>query len=361
MAGTRPELIKLAPILWEFERRGLDYGWVWTGQHYDYNMSSVFLEQLNLPKPDYSLEVSNASQISQVTGIMLGLNQVLGRLRPNLILAVGDTNTVLATSLVAAKMTVPFAHVEAGLRSFDRTMPEEINRTLTDHISALLFAPSERARSNLFNENITNEIHVTGNTVVDACKSMKQVAKLSAGDFLREKGITGKFILTTIHRAGNTDDPAKLRRIMVAIKEVATETEVLFPVHPRTRRMMNQYGIKFETPNLISTDPLGYLEFLYSLENSQAVLTDSGGVQEEAFTLGVPCVTARDNTERPETVELGGNILVGTEAASMVKGIKWTLKHSREITERIRTASNPYGTGSAGKQIVEDIVSHEPL
>jgi UDP-N-acetylglucosamine 2-epimerase (non-hydrolysing) len=361
VAGTRPEIIKLAPILWELERRGLDYVWVWAGQHYDYNMSDVFLVQMDLPRPNYRLGISNASQIDQVTGIMLGLNQLLGKINPGLLIAVGDTNTVLATSLVASKRGIPFAHVEAGLRSFDRTMPEEINRTIADHLGTLLFAPSDRAKSNLLRENITKEIYITGNTVVDACVSMKQSANRFGRDFFRKTGITGKYILATIHRAGNTDDPMRLRRIMAAIEKITTETKVLFPVHPRTRKMMEQYGIKLASSNLIATDPLGYFEFLYSLENSQVVLTDSGGVQEEAFTLGVPCVTARDNTERPETVELGGNILVGTKVESIVTGVKWSLRHSLRIKERIKSASNPYGTGSAGKNIVKIIMSNWSL
>ncbi|MDV4342678.1 UDP-N-acetylglucosamine 2-epimerase (non-hydrolyzing) [Methanoculleus sp. YWC-01] len=345
--GTRPEIIKMSPIIREYERRGEDYFILHTGQHYSYSMDKIFFEQLHLPEARYNLNVGSGLQGEQ-TGKMLGqIERVLIDEEPHAVLVQGDTNTVLAGALAAVKLHIPVGHVEAGLRSNDRRMPEEINRIMADHASDYLFAPTEESRQNLVHEGIPDgKIFVCGNTVVDALFQNLSISEETI-DPLSELGVRrGDYFLVTAHRQENVDDARGLGNILKGLERIATEyaVPVIYPMHPRTRKMMEQFGLQAGAIRCI--DPIDYLSFLQLEKHAALILTDSGGVQEEACILRVPCATLRENTERPETVSAGANILVGTGPEAIVEG-------ARTMMERERTWENPYGDGTAGKQIVE--------
>ncbi|MFW5638319.1 MAG: non-hydrolyzing UDP-N-acetylglucosamine 2-epimerase [Methanoculleus sp.] len=348
--GTRPEIIKMSPIIRECERRGEDYFILHTGQHYSYSMDRIFFEQLRLPDARYNLNVGSGLQGEQ-TGKMLGeIERVLIDEEPHVVLVQGDTNTVLAGALAAAKLHIPVGHVEAGLRSNDRRMPEEINRILTDHASDYLFAPTRESLQNLRNEGVPEEkIFVCGNTVVDAVFQNLSISEETA-DPLAELGLRpGGYFLVTAHRQENVDDARKIGDIFRGLELIAAEyaMPVIYPMHPRTRKMLEKFGLQAGAVRCI--DPLDYLSFLQLEKHAGLILTDSGGVQEEACILRVPCVTLRENTERPETVAAGANILVGTDPEAITEGV-------RTMMERERVWQNPYGDGTAGKRII-DIVS----
>jgi UDP-N-acetylglucosamine 2-epimerase (non-hydrolysing) len=305
--GTRPEIIKMAPIIRECQRRNLDYFVLHTGQHYSYQMDSIFFEQLELPAARYNLDVGSASHAEQTGRIMAGVEKVLMDERPDVVLVQGDTNTVLAGALAASKLHIKVGHVEAGLRSYDRTMPEEINRVVADHISDYLFAPTENSRQNLRKEGIAEEkIHVTGNTIVDSVYQNLEIAKRKV-NVLADLGLAPKeYFLVTAHRQENVDSRERLGEILKGLEMVSREFElpVVFPVHPRTRKMAAEFGFEFD--GIRAIEPLGFLEFLQLEANARMALTDSGGVQEETCILGVPCVTLRENTERPKIGGSGG-------------------------------------------------------
>jgi len=351
--GTRPEIIKMSPIIREFERRGLDYFILHTGQHYSYNLDQVFFDQFNLPRPKYNLEVGSGTHAEETGRMLIGIERVLLREKPDVVLVEGDTNTVLAGALAAVKLGIAVGHVEAGLRSFDREMPEEINRVLTDHISDFLFAPTEKARENLLREGISDDkIFVTGNTIVDAVfQNLKLINEQS--NILNDLGVVdGEYFLVTVHRQENVDNKERFRGILEGLRLVRKEFgfPVIYPIHPRAEKRMKEFDLSAEDLTLI--DPVDYLSFLYLESRARLILTDSGGIQEEACILRVPCVTLRYSTERPETIEVGANVLAGTNPVEIVEKVKFMLDRKREWI-------NPFGDGRAGLRIVEILMRWE--
>ncbi|MCX8205575.1 MAG: UDP-N-acetylglucosamine 2-epimerase (non-hydrolyzing), partial [Candidatus Nezhaarchaeota archaeon] len=321
VAGTRPEVVKLASVIEWLQRLGVSYVFVWSGQHYDYQLSRVFFEELEVGRPDLDLRVGSRPQAEQAAGIMLRLGRAVRERSPSVIVAEGDTNTVLASALTAAKCSTPFAHVEAGLRSWDARMPEEVNRRVADAVASLHFAPTKLAAVNLLFEGVpSRSIYLTGNTVVDALhKFAGRVASLS-DCVLSKHGLERHgFILATVHRAENTESPQRLGSILKALDKLSQLHPVVFPAHPRTRGAVAKYGLSKHLGRVRVTGPLGYFEFLALLSSCRAVLTDSGGVQEEAFTLKTPTVTLRYSTERPETTMYRVNVLAGAETERIVK------------------------------------------
>ena len=347
--GTRPEIIKMAPVIRELERRQENYFILHTGQHYSYRLDKIFFEQLKLPQPRYNLDVGSGSHAVETGKILIGIEKVLLGEKPDIVLVEGDTNSVLAAALAAAKLHIKVGHVEAGLRSYDRNMPEEINRILTDHLADHLYAPTPKAREILLSEGIPDRnIFVTGNTIVDAVFQNLETAQenpeaLSALH-LKPQG----FFLLTLHREENVDDPARLASILKGLKKAAMKFRlpVVYPIHPRTRKRLNQFGIEPQSLRLI--EPVDFLDFLQLERNAGLIITDSGGIQEEACILGVPCVTVRDNTERPETVESGANILAGSSPDKIVDCI-------RIMLGRKKNWKNPFGDGKAATRIVKAI------
>jgi len=350
--GTRPEIIKMAPIIRELDRRGRDYFILHTGQHYSYNLDRVFFERLKLRRAKYNLEVGSSSPGEQTAKILAGVEKVLQQETPDVVLVEGDTNSVLAGALAAVKLYIKVGHVEAGLRSYDRDMPEEINRLLTDHCSDYLFAPTGKAKAILLGEGIPeSKIFVTGNTIVDAVYQNWQIAE-EGEDTLSNLGLKpGKYFLVTLHRQGNVDNPVRFASIVEGLDAIATEfeTTVIYPIHPRSRKMMTEFNL--EPKNITLIEPLDFLDFLQLESNARLILTDSGGVQEESCILGVPCVTLRDNTERPETIEVGSNVLAGALPERI-------LECSKAMLGRTNNWENPFGDGKAGKRIV-DILGEE--
>lgn len=347
--GTRPEIIKMGPVIKELHRRSEDYFVLHTGQHYSYNLDKVFFDQLNIPPARHNLNVGSGSHAEQTAKMLVGLEKVFLDEKPSIVLVQGDTNTVLAGALVAAKMHIKVGHVEAGLRSYDRNMPEEINRVLTDHCSDLLFAPTEGGASILLHEGIPeSKVFVTGNTIVDAViENRKTAAERST--ILPELGLApGKYLLVTAHRQENVDDRERFASILEGLQLVAKQLQIplIYPIHPRAANRMEAFGLSAGDLRII--DPLDYLAFLQLEANASLILTDSGGIQEEACILGIPCVTLRENTERPETVGVGGNVLAGTDPATIVQCAKAMLNKSGW--------QNPFGDGRAGERIV-DIVT----
>jgi UDP-N-acetylglucosamine 2-epimerase (non-hydrolysing) len=344
--GTRPEIIKMAPVITECEEQSLDYFILHTGQHYSYEMDRIFFKTLNLPQPDYNLDVGSGTHASQTGKIMLGIENILKDEQPDIVLVQGDTNTVLSGSLAAAKLTIKIGHVEAGLRSFDRSMPEEINRIVSDHVSDYLFAPTEISYRQLVKEGINPEkISVTGNTVVDAVYQNIEIARNKV-DVLKELNLSPKnYILVTFHRAENVDIKERLEGIITGLKLIKDyfSLPIVFPIHPRTEKMIEKFGFSLEGINVIP--PQGFLEFLQLEASAKFVLTDSGGLQEETCILGVPCITLRDNTERPETLAVGSNVLAGVDPSAM-------LSHAKNAV-REKNWNNPYGDGTAAKLIVD--------
>lgn len=344
--GTRPEIIKMSPVIREYERLRLDYFILHTGQHYSYNLDKVFFEQLGLLSPKYNLRVGSGSHAEETGKILIGVEKVLLKEKPGLVLAEGDTNTVLAAALAAAKLHIKVGHVEAGLRSYDRQMPEEFNRALTDHCSDYLFAPTEKARAILLGEGIPEEkIFVTGNTIVDAVYQNLDIAREKVKTLDKLRLAPKEYFLLTIHRQENVDNRARFTSILEGLERVASEFNlpIIYPIHPRSRKMMTKFGLKPRSLKLI--EPVDFLGFLQLESNARLILTDSGGVQEEACILGVPCVTLRDNTERPETVEVGANILAGASPDRIVECVRLMLSKEAKW-------ANPFGDGQAGQRIV---------
>jgi len=355
VAGTRPEAIKLAPVIWWLDRLGVDYVFVWSGQHYDYELSRVFFEQLGLPKPVLDLDVRSGSHAEQTAKIMIGVENAIKRFNPSIVVAQGDTNTVLAATLASVKMLVPFAHVEAGLRSWDRTMPEEINRVVADTVAELNFAPSYLAAVNLMHSGVPlRKIFVTGNTIVDVVYKYETIASEEGEKMMKELSIEPeRFILVTIHRQENTDNEWRLRNIVKILEELSKHMPIVFPAHPRTVNRLQQCNLLDALKShVILTKPLGYFQFLGLLKNASVVLTDSGGVQEEACILGIPTVTLRYNTERPETVLAGTNIVAGVEPEKVVSIALTMIERRSEISKK-KGCSNLIGDGTAGENIAK--------
>ncbi|MEM2170109.1 MAG: UDP-N-acetylglucosamine 2-epimerase (non-hydrolyzing) [Candidatus Bathyarchaeia archaeon] len=351
IAGTRPEVIKLAPVIKWLQRINVDYVFVWSGQHYDYMLSRVFFEEFELDEPDANLMVGSGSHAEQTARVMLGLERAIRDYSPPVVVAEGDTNTVLAAALTSVKCLTPFAHVEAGLRSWSMVMPEEVNRRVADAVASLHFAPTKWAALNLLFEGVPSRtVHVTGNTIVDSLQQiMGRVSDRSDG-VLNGYGLDkDDFILVTLHRAENTNNPGRLKSILEALDELSQFYPVVFPIHPRTRGAVYRLGLSKCLSRLMLIEPLGYLEFLALLSNCRVVLTDSGGVQEEAFTLKIPTVTLRYNTERPETTLYSINVLAGAEKDRIVKLALMQAERAEEI--RGLSFENPLGDGQAGKRI----------
>ena len=350
--GTRPEIIKMSPIIRLLRERQEDYFIIHSGQHYSYDMDKIFFEELGLPVPEYHLDVGSGSHGEQTATILTGIERILLQEKPDTVLVQGDTNTVLAGALAAVKLHIDVGHVEAGLRSRDRKMPEEINRILTDHISKYLFAPTRESRDNAILEGIpANKIYVTGNTIVDSVQQNLQIAK-DKQDILNKYHLRqGKYFLVTAHRQENVDDKIRLRNLFKALEALHEEylMPIIFPVHPRTRRRIQEY--KLEVPDHVTTiPPTGFLEFLVLEANARLVLTDSGGVQEETCILMVPCVTLRESTERPETIGVGSNTLTDLTPKNILQAV-------RVMLERGANWDNPFGDGRAAQYILDGIHS----
>jgi UDP-N-acetylglucosamine 2-epimerase (non-hydrolysing) len=344
--GTRPEIIKMSPVIRELQKRQENYFILHTGQHYSYNLDRVFFEQLKLPQPKYNLEVGSGSHAQQTGKILVGVENVLQDENPDIVLVEGDTNSVFASALAATKLHIKVGHVEAGLRSYDRNMPEEINRILTDHCSDYLFAPTPKARQILLGEGISKEkIFVTGNTIVDAVYQNLEIATEQGNTLSSLNLATRKYFLVTLHRQENVDNPARFASILEGLDKVATEFHlpIVYPVHPHSQKRMNEFGLNPKNITLI--EPTSFLDFLQLESNARLILTDSGGVQEEACILGVPCVTLRDNTERPETLDVGSNILAGALPNKIFRCTSLMLNKENKW-------SNPFGDGKAGQRIV---------
>jgi len=329
VAGARPNFMKLAPLVRAFDRDSDAFvsTIVHTGQHYDAAMSAIFFDQLGIPRPDIELNVGSSSHAQQTAAIMAAFEPVLAKSKPGLVVVVGDVNSTVACSLVAAKLGVPVAHVEAGLRSYDRAMPEEINRVLTDQLSDLLLTTEASAHDNLVREGVAPEkIHFVGNVMIDTLLAHRESA--SRLDVAGQHGLDdlgGAYGLMTLHRPSNVDDLATFDPLMAAVAVIAEDLPVVFPVHPRTRPMVArsaQATALIEAGRLRLLEPLGYLEFVGLMDKSRVVLTDSGGIQEETTILGVPCLTLRENTERPVTVTEGTNRIVGTDPEKITAGWK---------------------------------------
>jgi UDP-N-acetylglucosamine 2-epimerase (non-hydrolysing) len=307
VVGARPNFVKAAPVLRAIRQLGIRQTLVHTGQHYDRNMSDVFFTQLEIPEPDFNLEVGSGSHAVQTAEIMRRFEPVVVDCKPDIVLVYGDVNSTVAAALVCAKLLIPIGHVEAGLRSFDRTMPEEINRIVTDRLADLLFTPSEDGDANLLREGVPKErIHFVGNVMIDSLIRLLPVAKSFS-----QNGMPKRFALVTLHRPSNVDSNENLQRILNSLTEVSGELGIIFPVHPRTRQRIEAFGINTERLHLL--EPIPYIEFLSLQTRATVVITDSGGIQEESSYLGVPCLTLRANTERPVTVTCGTNTLVGED------------------------------------------------
>jgi len=350
VVGARPQFIKLAPILKAIERHNKTHNnqiihevLVHTGQHYDYEMSQVFFDELGLKAPDYHLGVGSGTHGYQTGEMLKRMEEVLLKEKPDLVMVYGDTNTTLAGALAAAKLHIPVAHVEAGLRSFNRKMPEEINRVLTDHISDLLFCPTQTAVENLRREGIEKGVHLVGDVMYDAVLLYLDLAEKKS-QIMEQLGLKPKsYALDTVHRAENTDRPERLQAIFEGLERVAKEgLSVVLPLHPRTRKQLNALGIHPKEVQVL--DPVSYLDMLVLEKNARVILTDSGGVQKEAFFFRVPCVTMREETEWVETVEAGWNTLVGYNSEKIAQA-------AREAQSGVESAW-PYGDGRAGERIV---------
>ena len=370
--GTRPEIIKMASVMDEIEKRGHELLLIHTGQHYDKEMSENFFFDLKLPTPNYNIHVGSGSHGKQTGKMMEGIEEVLLDEKPDILLVQGDTNAVLAGALVASKLHIPVGHVEAGLRSFDETMPEEINRLAADICSKLYFVPTEESAVNLAMEGISRKrIFITGNTVVDACFRNLEISKnrdkSEYDEGLAELDIDNmKNILTlTMHRAETVDDKERLTNIIEALEEL-DDMNIIFPIHPRTKKTMENFGLFDRLDNLKHVHiikPVGYLDFLLLISKSTIILTDSGGLQEEAITLDVPALTLRYNTERPETVTAGGNILVGSDKEVILENARRILD-DEDFANKMKSAKNPYGMGNAAElmiKIIEDAKANDTL
>ena len=353
VVGARPNFIKIAPIHKAFQKYSDDIQHLicHTGQHFDNKMSKVFFDELQMPKPDYYLGIGGGSHAQQTARIMVEFEKILLDEKPDLIIVPGDVNSTIAASLVAAKLHIPIAHVESGLRSFDRKMPEEINRVLTDHISDYLFVTEKSGLENLQIEGIdSSKVYFTGNVMIDSLVNF--LPHINKSEILKELGLTkGTYVLATFHRPSNVDEQVSLSKLIDAVNRISTSRKVVFPIHPRTMNNLKKYRLSDKlNDNIIVLEPIGYIDFLSLTKNAELVVTDSGGIQEETTFLGVQCITVRDNTERPSTSEIGTNHMIGTDFDKVVEASKeilsgkikkgkvpelWDGKASDRITEII--------------------------
>jgi len=347
--GTRPEIIKLSPVIRRLVAEKADYFVLHTGQHYSYQLDRIFFEQLRLPAPKHNLNVGSGSHAEETGKMLIGIEKVLLEEKPDIVLVEGDTNSVLAGALAASKLGIQVGHVEAGLRSGDRTMPEEINRILADHLSDFLFAPTQPSKRILLREGIGEEkIFITGNTIVDAIYQNLDLAQGSTSVFKSLSLTPEKYFLVTLHRQENVDNPERFASILAGLRGLSSQYKlpVIYPIHPRSRNKLNAFGL--ETGGLTVIDPVDYLTFLLLERHARLILTDSGGLQEEACILNVPCVTLRDNTERPETLHAGANILAGASPERIVEC-------ARVMMDKNEKWVNPFGDGRAAENILNII------
>ena len=356
IVGARPNFIKIAPIDKAFRkyRKEVEHRICHTGQHFDDRMSKIFFEDLKMPRPDFYLGVGGGSHAEQTARIMLELEKVLSEECPDLVIVPGDVNSTLAGALVASKMRIPIAHVEAGLRSYDKTMPEEINRIVTDVVSDYLFVSEHSGTHNLRSEGMDDDkIYFVGNVMIDTLEAHYDL--IEASPITKEMGLEqGKYILATFHRPSNVDNKTDLEALMKTLGRLAEERTLVFPVHPRTRKQIKANGLDSKLPKgLVLTDPLGYIEFLSLMRYAELVITDSGGIQEETTYLGVQCITVRKNTERPVTMDVGTNHLVGTDLEKVEKTAKDILSG---ITKPGRIPE--LWDGKTAKRIAEIIVEN---
>lgn len=356
IVGARPNFMKIAPLMAEYKKYSTIHPLlIHTGQHYDRAMSRLFFDQLGIPAPDINLEVGSGTHAFQTAEIMKSFEPVCLQQKPDLVVVVGDVNSTIACGLVAVKLGIQLAHVEAGLRSFDRTMPEEINRILTDAISRFLFCTEQSGVDNLIREGIPEDkIHLVGHVMIDTLLSNLEKARQSAIlETLKEQGYLNQdvYAVLTLHRPSNVDDPETFQRILAALDVIQQELPILFPIHPRTRKNLNALGLQSQIErmkNLHLLDPIGYLEFLKLTSSARVILTDSGGIQEETTILKVPCITLRESTERPVTVEMGTNQVTGTDTNKIIQAfqnaVHGTLKQSQ---------TPPFWDGRAAERIVK--------
>jgi UDP-N-acetylglucosamine 2-epimerase (non-hydrolysing) len=348
VVGARPNFMKIAPLLWEINRRpGISAFLVHTGQHYDERMSKLFFDELKLPRPDIDLGIGSGSHAVQTAEVMKRFEPVLLEQKPDVVLVVGDVNSTLACALATVKLGTPVAHVEAGLRSFDRTMPEEINRLLTDAISEWLFVTERSGLKNLHAEGIPSQrVHFVGNVMIDTLLACREQSERSS--ILEELGLASEqYAVVTLHRPASVDEPHVLRGLLSALEAIRRELPIIFPVHPRTRKVLDGFGATGGN-SLTLTEPLGYLDFLKLVAHARMVLTDSGGIQEETTVLGVPCLTLRTSTERPVTIEQGTNMLVGLEPDRILAAARTVLHHPPQVRQ-----APELWDGRAGARIVD--------
>ncbi len=350
VVGARPNFMKAAPVMRALHgRTQVRQSLVHTGQHYDANMSDIFFTQLDIPTPNVNLEVGSGSHARQTAEIMTRLEQVLLEYNPDIVLVYGDVNSTVAAALVCSKLLIKFGHVEAGLRSFDRSMPEEVNRIVTDRLADLLFTPSADGDRNLQSEGVESaKVHCVGNVMIDSL-----IQLLPAAMAVPRDGLPEKYALVTLHRPSNVDDPETFNKIIESLLEVNAHLNVVFPVHPRTRQRLTSIGVNFA--NLFLLEPLPYIEFLALQQRATVVITDSGGIQEETTYLGVPCLTLRSNTERPVTVDLGTNVLIGQNVDLLQSELTKVL----DGKAKVRTIP-PLWDGHAGDRIA-DILCNSSL
>ena len=349
--GTRPEIIKCAPLVRACAARGLRCSIIHSNQHYSANMDAVFFDELDLPQPVANLHIGSGSHGEMSGRMMIALEKEMQELQPDVLLVQGDTNTVMVGALIASKMGIPIGHVEACLRSYDRTMPEEINRIVTDHISTWLFCPTELQRTIGQKEGFDEaKLFVTGNTIVDAVLQSLPVAERKSQVLENNALVSGEFILATCHRPATTDDRLQLTSVMEYLQGLAKEYNmpVFFPIHPRTRKMVETFGLHID-PSIILAEPVGFLEMLRLQKHAFLVATDSGGLQEESCILQTKCAVMRDNTERPEALDVGGCSLVGTGDSDQM------LAKTRELLAREVTWYCPFGDGTAADQMIDII------
>ena len=342
VVGARPQFIKAAALSRELRKHHREI-LIHTGQHYDYEMSGVFFDGLEIPTPDFNLGVGSGGHGAQTGAMLKSIEEVLVAEKPDRLLVYGDTNSTLAGALAAGKLHIPVIHVEAGLRSFNRQMPEELNRVLTDHLSDLLLCPSETAVTNLAAEGITKGVHLIGDVMLDVLNWAKARAEANRPDILSRLQLTeGKYLLATVHRGENTDDPKRLQGIIEALN--AVDEPVVFPAHPRTRKAINGREHNLRS-HLKLIEPVGYFDMVALSRSARMILTDSGGLQKEAYWLGVPCVTLRDETEWVETVDAGWNTLAGSDAGKILESVR--------SIERPTTHAPLYGDGCVSARCVE--------
>jgi len=360
--GARPQIIKSAPFIHLAGKdKEINLEIVHTGQHYDYEMTKIFFEELHIPDPIANLNVGSGTHAQQTAKIMLRLERILQEQKPDLVIVPGDTNSTLAGALTAAKLHIPVAHIEAGARSYDIKMPEEINRRLTDHCSKLLFTPTENCTKNLTKEGINqNKIHQTGDTMYDVL--LQQLPKAEKTTILKQLNLKPKtYALLTTHRPENVDNPKNLKNITEATTKLKPLT-IVFPAHPRTQKQLRKtklYNKIQKQKNIKLIKPTGYHETLKLIKNATLILTDSGGMQKEAFWLKTPCITLRKNTEWTETTQLKANYLTGTNPQKIVKTANKILKNKKQIEKKLKQLPNPFGDGNASQKILEAIKSYQ--